>query len=98
MISSVLRGYEAEDEVFYVDAMLQGTAPLPSLSFTLAELKTHLSMIPEHSVRWKSINQRSKDIHSPIYFWRHVHEITLFQKNADDLDEERQINLCRRGS
>ena len=54
-------------------------------------------MIPEHSVRWKSINQRFKDIHSPIAFLAHKERrrITLFVKNADILTRKVQINLCR---
>ena len=98
LFEDLLRQYEAEDEVFYVDVMPQGTSPLPSpVQFTLAELKTHLSMIPEHSVRWKSINQRFKDIHSPIAFLAHKERrrITLFVKNADVLTRKEQIKFCR---
>ena len=98
LFEDLLRQYEAEDEVFYVDAMPQWTSPLSSpAKFTIAELKTHLSMIPEHSVRWKSINQRFKDIHSPIAFLARTRRrrITLFVNNADVLTRKEQINFCR---
>ena len=99
LFEDLLRQSEAEDEVFYVDAMPQRTSPLSSpVKFTLNELQTSLSMIPEHSVRWKSINQRFKDIHSPIAFLAHTtrRQITLFVKNADILTRKEQINFCQK--
>lgn len=98
LFEDLLRQYEAEDEVFYVDAMSHRTSPLSSpVRFTINALKKHLSMIPGYSVRWKSINQRFKDIHSPVEFLAHTRRrrITLFVKNADILTRKEQINFCR---
>ena len=98
LFEDLLREYETENEVFYVDTMAPGTPPLSSpANFTLNDLTNRLSIIPQDSVRWKSINQRFKDIHSPVEFLKHDkrRRITLFVKNADVLTRKEQIDFCR---